>query len=69
VKRRLSCFSAVTTLCVPASPEKWSKSSIKVEIDSDNRIEVDFHVIVSYGVSISTVADNLIENVKYKVSS
>jgi uncharacterized alkaline shock family protein YloU len=41
---------------------------IKVEIDSDNRIEVDFHVIVSYGVSISTVADNLIENVKYKVS-
>ena len=39
---------------------------IKVEID--NRIEVDFHVIVSYGVSISTVADNLIENVKYKVS-
>ena len=31
-------------------------------------IKVDFHVIVSYGVSISTVADNLIENVKYKVS-
>ena len=25
------------------------------------------HVIVSYGVSISTVADNLIESVKYKV--
>lgn len=30
-------------------------------------ISIDFHVIVSYGVSISTVADNLIENVKYKV--
>ena len=41
---------------------------IKVEIDNDNKIELDFHVIVSYGVSISTVADNLIENVKYKVS-
>ena len=41
---------------------------IKVDIDSDNRIEIDFHVIVSYGVCISTVADNLIENVKYKVS-
>ena len=39
---------------------------IKVEIDNDNKIELDFHVIVSYGVSISTVADNLIENVKYK---
>ena len=34
---------------------------------NDNAIEIDFHVIVSYGVSISTVADNLIESVKYKV--
>ena len=33
----------------------------------DNAITIDFHVIVSYGVSISTVADNLIENVRYKV--
>jgi len=40
---------------------------IKVEIDSDNRIEVDFHVIVSYGVSISAVADNLFGSVKYRV--
>ena len=36
-------------------------------IINDNAIEIDFHVIVSYGVSISTVADNLIESVKYKV--
>ena len=28
---------------------------------------LDFHVIVAYGVSISAVADNLIESVKYKV--
>ncbi len=33
----------------------------------DNHITLDFHVIVSYGVSIFAVADNLIENVKYKV--
>lgn len=33
----------------------------------DNRITLDFHVIVSYGVSISAVADNLMSNVKYKV--
>ena len=33
----------------------------------DNAITIDFHVIVAYGVSISTVADNLIENVRYKV--
>ena len=33
----------------------------------DNPITIDFHVIVAYGISISAVADNLIENVKYKV--
>ena len=34
---------------------------------SENKISLDFHVIVSYGVSISAVTDNLINNVKYKV--
>ena len=37
---------------------------IHVEIDEENMITIDFHVIVSYGVSIATVADNLIESVK-----
>ncbi|WP_027437455.1 Asp23/Gls24 family envelope stress response protein [Lachnospira multipara] len=41
---------------------------IKVDIDEDNKITIDFHVIVSYGVSINTVSDNLIQNIKYKVS-
>lgn len=40
---------------------------INVVVDDENKLEIDFHVIVAYGVSISTVADNLIENVKYKV--
>ena len=39
---------------------------ISVEIE-DNAINLDFHVIVAYGVSIQAVADNLIENVRYKV--
>ncbi len=39
---------------------------ITVDI-KDNHITIDFHVIVSYGVSICAVADNLIANVKYKV--
>ena len=47
--------------------ENLSKG-IKVEI-KDNRISVNFHVIVSYGVSIKAVCDNLIENVKYKIES
>ena len=39
---------------------------INVDIN-DNKISIDFHVIVSYGVSISAVSDNLIESVKYRV--
>ena len=42
---------------------------INVVVDENNRITIDFHVIVSYGVSIGTVTDNLIETVKYKVES
>ncbi len=33
----------------------------------DGKIIIDFHIIVSYGVSIVTVAENLVSNVKYKV--
>lgn len=33
----------------------------------NNKLALDFHVIVSYGVSILAVSDNLISNVKYKV--
>ena len=33
----------------------------------NNKITIDFHIIVSYGVSISTVASNLMESVKYRV--
>ena len=46
------------------------KDSLKNGINvtwEDNKISLDFHVIVSYGVSISAVADNLFSNVKYKV--
>ena len=40
---------------------------INVEVDENNELTLNFHVIVAYGVSISTVADNLVNNVKYKV--
>ena len=42
------------------------KHGINVTIE-DNKISLDFHVIVAYGVSIPAVADNLLNNVKYKV--
>lgn len=34
---------------------------------NNNKILIELHIIVSYGVSISAVAENLISNVKYKV--
>ena len=36
---------------------------------SDQKITLDFHIIVAYGVSIAAVSDNLVENVKYKVET
>ena len=33
----------------------------------DDKLRIDLHIIVAYGVSISAVADNLISNVRYKV--
>jgi uncharacterized alkaline shock family protein YloU len=40
---------------------------IQVNFTEDNKIVINFHVIVSYGVSISTVCENLVGNVKYRV--
>ena len=42
---------------------------ISVFVDTENHITIDFHVIVAYGVSISTVSDNLIQTVKYEVEN
>ena len=36
---------------------------------NEKKITLDFHVIISYGVGIHAVADNLISNVKYKLES
>lgn len=40
---------------------------IQVEVSDDNKLTINFHVIVAYGVSISAVCENLIHTVKYKV--
>ena len=40
---------------------------VEVTVTEENKITIDLHIIVSYGVSISAVTDNLISNVKYKV--
>ena len=33
----------------------------------ENRLTIDFHIIVAYGVSISAVTENLMSTVQYKV--
>ncbi len=42
---------------------------IEVEISDENKLTINFHVIVAYGVNISTVSNNLVSTVKYKVES
>ena len=66
----VECFGIVGMAAVSMKDGlvKLLKGGISVVIDENNLIEIDFHVIISYGVSIAAVADNLIENVKYKVS-
>lgn len=40
---------------------------VGVSVSEDSKITIDLHIIVSYGVSISAVTENLIHNVKYKI--
>ena len=40
---------------------------VNVTLDDSERLVINLHIIVAYGVSISAVADNLISNVRYKV--
>lgn len=42
------------------------KHGINVAIN-DNSISLDFHVIVAFDVSISAIAENLIESVKWRL--
>ena len=39
---------------------------VSVKMDDDG-LYINFHIIVSYGVNIRTVVDNLISTVKYQV--
>ena len=47
---------------------KLENASRGIQLEmKDNKLFIDFHVIVAYGVSINAVADNLIDSVKYKL--
>ena len=38
-------------------------------VSQGNEVSIDLHIIVEYGISIATVAKNIIETVKYKVEN
>ena len=69
----VECFGIVGMAAVNVKDglvKLLKKDSLKHGINvvvNENKISLDFHVIVSYGVSISAVSNNLIENVKYRV--
>ena len=66
----VECFGIVGMAAVSKLLGKNSlKHGISVRITEDNKIRLNFHVIVAYGVNISTIADNLVSNVKYKVEA
>ena len=37
--------------------------------DLENNIFIDLHIVIQYGIKISTVCENIIENVKYNVEN
>ncbi len=70
----LGCFGIVgmATISMKDGIAKLLKGDsvskgVNVTIDDNNDIHIDFHIIVAYGVCISTVCDNLINTVKYSV--
>ena len=38
-----------------------------IRTDSDNSVDVELYIIVEYGISITAVAETLIDTVRYKV--
>lgn len=71
----LECFGVVGMAAVSMTDglmrlitkESLTKG-VEVSVEND-MISVAFHVIVAYGVSITAVSQNLVDNVKYKLES
>ncbi|MGN0435263.1 MAG: Asp23/Gls24 family envelope stress response protein [Wujia sp.] len=70
----LGCFGIVgmATISVKDGIAKLLKGDsvskgVNVVIGEDNELVIDFHIIVAYGVCITTVCDNLINTVKYSI--
>lgn len=71
----VECFGVVgmaTTNMIEGIAQLLKKENLSQGISvqvNGGKLCLEFHIIVAYGVSISAVSDNLIENVKYKVET
>ncbi|MBO4863104.1 MAG: Asp23/Gls24 family envelope stress response protein [Eubacterium sp.] len=70
----LDCFGIVgmATISMKDGLAKLLKGDnvgrgVSVRIDEDNTLNIDFHIIVAYGVNIKTVVNNLVSTVKYQI--
>lgn len=70
----LDCFGIVgmASLSVKDGLAKLLKGEnvskgVNVRQNEDDTLTIDFHIIVSYGVNIKTVVDNLVSTVKYQI--
>ena len=69
----VECFGIVGMASVNVKDGLWNllksdniKHGVEVVIE-DNKLSINMHIIVAYGVSIKAVAENLISNVKFRV--
>ena len=46
--------------------ENFTKG-IKVSVSDDNKISVDIHIIIEYGVNINVIGKSIIKSVKYQI--
>ena len=62
----VECFGIVGMAAVSVTDGMTKGISVKIE---DNKLVLDFHIIVAYGLSISAITQNLIETIKYKAEN
>ncbi len=70
----LDCFGIVgmATISMKDGLAKLLKGDnvgrgVSVRVDEDDTLNIDFHIIVAYGVNIKTVVSNLVSTVKYQI--
>ena len=69
----VECFGVVGMAMISVKDGLVKRESmtkgVGVTVNEDNQITIDFHIITVYGINIATIADNLMNNVKYKVEA